>query len=135
MISRLAAPCLFLLTAASLVRGAAPKAEPVDPAKWKAVPCVKGRLATDADVKAGRAVFVISGGAGAVQVHPLDMPLPRCAVWRDTERNEIVPVVCIQAEEKNGNKIVGFRIVRGGLGMATVSELIFLEAPDARFKL
>ena len=116
----------------STLSAADPKAAPINPDKWKSVPCVKGHVATAADKQAGRAVFVIEGDR--TQVHPIDMPLPRCAIWNDTERAEAVPVICIQAEEKGGNKIVGFRLVKGGLGMATASELTFLDAPDARFK-
>lgn len=127
----LSVPFLLLMTATTL-RAADPKPVPVDPAKWKSVPCVQGRLATDADTKAGRAVFVLAGDPNTI--NPVAMALPRCAIWHDTDRREDVPVVCIQAESQKGNKIVGFRLVKGGFGMATVAEMTFLDAPDARFK-
>ena len=127
--------CLAVLTAGSGLRAADPTppvAAPVNVDKWKSVPCVKGRLATDQDTKAGRAVFVFKGEAGSIR--PVDITLPRCAIWHDADRQEEVPVVCIQAEEKDGKKVVGFRIVKGGLGAGLLSELTLLEAPDARFR-
>ncbi len=123
---------LAVLAAAATLRAADPRSGPVNVDKWKAVPCVKGRLANESDTKAGRAVFVFQGSAG--NVHPVDFPLPHCAIWHDAERQEDVPVVCIQAEEKDGKKVVGFRIVKGGLGAAFLSELTLLDAPDVRFR-
>lgn len=114
---------------------AAPKpasAGPVNVDKWKSVPCVRGRLANQSDVDAVRAVFVFQGNT--TNVHPLDIPLPHCALWHDADRQETVPVVCIQAEEKDGKKVIGFRIVSGGLGAGLLSELTLLDAPDTKFR-
>lgn len=127
--------CLVLLALAPGLRAAdptPPAAGPVNVDKWKSMPCVKGRLATDQDTKAGRAVFVFKGDSASV--HPLDIALPHCAIWHDADRHEDVPVVCIQAEEKDGKKLLGFRIVKGGLGAGLLSELTLLDAPDARFR-
>src|SRR5882724_2245268 len=49
---------------------------PIDLAKWKEVPCVTGRLATDSDVDQGRAVFHIDAASGTVK--PIDVGLPHC---------------------------------------------------------
>ncbi len=133
MFSRLLCCLPFLLASISYAADPQPAvASPVNVEKWKSVPCVKGRLATEADTKAGRAVFVFQGDPA--KIHPLDLPLPHCALWRDADRQETVPVVCIQAEEKDGKKVVGFRLVAGGLGAGLLSELTLLDAPDARFK-
>lgn len=86
----------LLLLTVTLLRTQTFKPVPLDPAKWKSVPCVQGRLATDADKQAGRAVFVLAGNPNTIK--PVDTPLPRCAIWHDTDRREDVPVVCIQAE-------------------------------------
>ena len=135
MLLRLFVLCVALLTLVFGLRAAdstPAAAGPVNVDKWKSVPCVKGRLATDQDTRAGRAVFVFNGGLASV--HPLDIALPHCAIWHDADRREDVPVVCIQAEEKDGKKVVGFRIVKGGLGVGLLSELTLLDTPDARFR-
>ena len=123
---------LAVAVTAATLRAADPKASPVNVDKWKSVPCVKGHLANESDTREGRAVFVFQGDVS--HVHPLDLALPHCAIWHDPDRHEDVPVVCIQAEEKNGKKVVGFRLVKGGLGAGLLSELTLLDAPDARFR-
>lgn len=106
---------------------------PIDMRKWRETPCVSGRLATEKDVKEGRATFYVSGDPS--DSRPLKIPLPACAVHHDTESGKATPVILIQAEETPKIKAVGYRFLRGGNGACTISELEILEEPDNRFTL
>jgi hypothetical protein len=89
------------------------------------------RLATEADVKEGRAVFFVTGDPS---VKPLDLALPCCAIWNDTEKKRAVPVIVIQAVQSAKVTAVGFRFLAGGNGVCLLSELEILKGPDERFK-
>ena len=105
---------------------------PIDMKKWKDTPCVSGRLATEQDVKEGRAAFYISGDRS--ELKPIKISLPACAIQHDSKSNKDTPVILIQAEETPTVKAVGFRFLSGGNGVCTLAELEILRSPDERFK-
>src|SRR5687768_4250122 len=84
---------------------------PINMKNWKKIPCIVGRAAIEKDVKEGKAVFYTSDSGTS---KPIDLKLPRCAIWNDEEAKQKVPVICIQAEEANQTKMVGIRLIKGG---------------------
>jgi hypothetical protein len=100
----------------------------IDASAWQRTPCVHGRVASENDVREGRAVFYVDGPSQAAQV-----PLPRCALLRE-EGGSILPVILIQAEARyDGEVLVGYRPLRGGNGICTLRELDLLDGPDEMF--
>ena len=65
-----------------------------------------GRPATDDDVKAGSAVFILQSEGEAIGT-PIDIPIPQYAYHVDQESGKKTPCVVIQAEEANGQEVVG----------------------------
>jgi hypothetical protein len=80
---------------------------------WPKLPTsefVAGRAATIQDVEAGRAVFVAQ--SSGIQIgKPLSITIPQYA-WHNSNGKK-TPVVVIQAEEANGQKIVGAKTTSG----------------------
>ncbi len=72
---------------------------------------VSGRLANEADVQAGHAVFVLTADARAAGAAPLELDVPQYAVYNDAEKGTKSPVVVIQAEMSQGSRIVGAQYV------------------------
>jgi len=103
---------------------------PIDMNHWKATPCVSGRLATERDVKEGRAVFYIEGDETTLK--PMALSLPTCAILREEKKE--TPVIVIQAEETPKSKTMGVRFLGGGNGVCTLEDLEILASPDTRFK-
>jgi hypothetical protein len=102
--------------------------EPIDIKRWREVPAVNGRAANDADVNAGRAVFAVGG-------EPIDLGLPACAIVTEDEVGESTPVIAIQAERlDDGTVAVGYRLLDGGTGIASLDDVEFLSEPDERFR-
>lgn len=101
---------------------------PIDIAKWRKTPFVEGRAATDHDVSEGRAVFAVGG-------EPVELDLPSCAIVREEGVGEPTPVVIIQAERlDDGTVAIGFRLIDGGTGIATLDDVELLSEPDERFR-
>ncbi|MEO3429256.1 hypothetical protein AAFN88_10395 [Pelagibius sp. CAU 1746] len=96
----------------------------IDVTKWQSLPHIAGRAATEKDVQDGRAVFVVPSGS-----KPVNIGLPFWAL-QISDRNEKTPVIAIQAEEVDGEVIVGIRYLDGGNGVCTLSELRTLESPN-----
>jgi hypothetical protein len=102
--------------------------DPIEMAKWRATPAVEGRAATDADVKAGCAIFAVDG-------EPVDLDLPACAIVREEGVGEPTPVIVIQAERiEDGSVAIGYRLLDGGCGIATLEDVELLSEPDERFR-
>lgn len=109
-------------------RGAAarqPNAEP----PWPSIPktgFISGRIATQADLDAGNAVFVSSAGGQQIG-KALDIEVPQFAVFHDAESDQRTRVIIVQAEEANGTMLVGYREVGTGItGLATLPEFELL---------
>jgi hypothetical protein len=103
---------------------------PLDPAAWQSVPHLRGQLASQADVQAGRAVFYLDAEDG--RCAPADVALPACAIQTLDDGQER-PVIVIQAEVLGENTIVGVRYLEGGSGVCFAAEVEFLAGPDHRF--
>ncbi|HEX8252096.1 MAG TPA: hypothetical protein VF846_03025 [Thermoanaerobaculia bacterium] len=102
--------------------------EPVDLKRWRETPHVEGRAATERDVEQGSAVFAVGG-------EPVELDLPSCAIVQEEGVGEPTAVVIIQAERlDDGTIAVGYRLVDGGTGIATLDEVELLSEPDERFK-
>ncbi|NUN70942.1 MAG: hypothetical protein HUU02_14675 [Bacteroidetes bacterium] len=99
--------------------------------EWKTTPCINGRLATEADVKEGRAVFFIQEPDEETRIEPI--VIPSCVIVLDTETNEEIPAIAIQAEFVDGQVLIGYRPLSGGNGVCAIDEVHFINKPDARF--
>lgn len=71
---------------------------------------VRGRPATQADVKKGCAVFVAMAN-GKIVGKPLNIAIPQYAYEIDKETHTKTPVIVIQAEEGLGIKMAGVILV------------------------
>jgi hypothetical protein len=101
---------------------------PIDMKQWRSTPVTYGRAATDADIEAGRAIFAIGG-------EPVELDLPACAIVSEDGIGEPTPVVVIQAERlDDGTVAVGFRLIDGGTGIASLDDIELLSEPDERFR-
>ena len=101
---------------------------PIDITQWRKTPHVEGRAATDRDVNDGRAVFAVGG-------EPVELDLPSCAIVKEEGIGEETAVIIIQAERiDDGSVAVGFRLIDGGTGIATLDEVELLSEPDERFR-
>ena len=94
---------------------------------------MSGRLASEKDVKEGRAVFYLSR-KGGTEAEPLKLKLPVCAIHTDQETKKETPVILVQAERADGKEIIGYRPLDGGNGVGLKSEFTILAKPDERFK-
>jgi hypothetical protein len=102
--------------------------DPIDLERWRATPVVERRAATELDVQAGRAVFAVGG-------EPVELDLPSCAIVREEGIGEPTPVILIQAERLEDDTVaVGYRLLDGGSGIATLEEVELLSEPDERFR-
>jgi len=99
---------------------------------WREVPCLLGRVATEDDVKAGRATFYIRT-AHESDAHFVDIGIPHCAIWTN-EKDERVPVVIIQSESANGDHYIGFRFLDGGNGVGLFFEFQLFDEPNELFQ-
>jgi hypothetical protein len=102
--------------------------DPIDMKQWRATPAVEGRAATDQDVDDGRAIFAVDG-------EPVEIDLPACAIVREEGVGEPTPVIVVQAERiEDGTVAIGYRLLDGGSGIATLDDVEFLSEPDQRFR-
>jgi len=119
MLLRLATVLLALSLSA-----AAAQAPPVN---WPPLPAkgfVSGRPATDEDVTAGNAIFVLKAYGGYFG-KPMNIVIPQYAYF--TKRGEKpVPVVVVQAEIGKGIKLFGVRAFDGKTATARDYELQLL---------
>jgi len=70
---------------------------------------IKGRSATEDDVNAGRAVFMLQAEDGTVNGEPIDIDIPQYAIHTNEETGEETPGVVIQAEHAvQGPQAIGF---------------------------
>jgi hypothetical protein len=100
---------------------------------WPPLPTagfISGRPATDADVAAGNAIFVLKA-YGSYFGKPLDIVVPQYAYL--TKRGaKPVPVIVVQAEVGKGMKVYGVRAFDGDKSVVRDYELQLLgvKPPD-----
>lgn len=90
---------------------------PVEVQNWRSVATTNGRVADEADVIAGRAVFYIDGAS-----EPHSMPLPSLARWIGSEMPEELLII-IQAEMTDQGVVLGVRPLSGGNAVVALSEV------------
>jgi hypothetical protein len=71
---------------------------------------IVGQAATNADVDAGNAAFVAAINGVSIGV-PIKITIPQYAYYK--ENGKKLPVIVIQAEEAQGQKLVGARQING----------------------
>lgn len=68
---------------------------------------VAGRAADEQDVMAGNAAFLLRSGDKSLST-PMDIAVPQYALHIDDSSQTETPGIIIQAEEANGQQLVGF---------------------------
>ena len=97
---------------------------------WPKLPAsgfIKGRPATEQDVREGNAIFYLKVH-GAEPGIAVQVPIPQFAYWTN-ETGEKIPVVVIQAEESDGDILYGFRDAEGTDHIGTRSDLELIGTP------
>lgn len=110
----------------------------VDFSNWKNTPVIKGRLATEEEVKNGQSLILVDLNKYP-KTKALEIELPQLAKHYNynSQREEII--IIIQAIQVLNDSLVGFRYLNGGNGSARIDEVEFLdqkaieEIPNARF--
>jgi hypothetical protein len=75
-------------------------------------PSFRNKRATQEDVNASRAVFILQGEKGPVGT-PIDIELPQYAYHIDKDKGTKTPGVLIQAEQAGDQQIAGFVVLPG----------------------
>jgi hypothetical protein len=119
---------MFVRFAAFLLAlGIAAAAAQAAPVNWPPLPAkgfLSGRPATDDDVKAGDAVFVLKA-FGAYFGKPMNIVIPQYAYFTKLGQKP-VPVIVIQAEVGKGIKLFGVRDFDGKTATARDYEIQLL---------
>lgn len=93
---------------------------------------VSQRPATEADINEGAAVFILQS-EGINIGNPMSMDIPQYAIHTDGETGEKSNVVVIQAEEANGQQVIGAVIVGSNefmAGLANEFKLLGKAVPN-----
>jgi len=104
----------------------------IDINRWREVPCLIGAVATEDDVRAGRATFYLQT-PDEIGAKFADIGLPHCAVWTN-EHQQQIPVIVIQSECAGDKHYIGFRWLDGGNGVRLRFEFQLLDAPNELFQ-
>lgn len=97
----------------------------LDLTNWSDTPFISDRIAAEQDVIDGCAVFYIQD---SVEKHcSLNITLPSLAYQVDPDTNKKTLAVVIQAENVDGEEVVGVRYLEGGNGICKLSELEFVD--------
>jgi hypothetical protein len=94
----------------------------VEASRWREVPFISARVATEEDVASGAAVFYIQG-----ESEPESITLPACAIQK-LEDGSTEQVIVIQAEKTPHGVYLGVRPLVGGNGICTIEEVEFVPA-------
>lgn len=78
---------------------------------------VSERAATEEDINQGAAVFLLQSDGKNIG-RPLNIEIPQYAIHTDGETGEKSNVVVIQAEEANGQQVVGAIVIESNDHMA-----------------
>lgn len=93
---------------------------------------VSQRSATEADINEGSAVFLLQSG-GVNIGSPMAIDIPQYAIHTDGKTGEESKVVVIQAEETNGQQVIGALIVGSNefmAGLANEFKLLGKSKPE-----
>src|ERR1700736_1552000 len=98
---------------------------------WRATSAVTGRLATEDDVKTGKAAFYLSNSDES-PAHPFDIELPKLAEISDEDTGISEVVTVIQAETCRNNSgemhtLIGYRTSTGEIGVCSIEEITWIE--------
>ncbi len=105
---------------------------PIDRTQWRRVSHMSGTLATEDDVKAGRAVFFL-GNLDEVPARPSTLRLPALAWLRARALGTPRPVIIIQVE-LGQKQFAGIRFLEGGNGVCVLDELELIDENDPRWR-
>lgn len=115
-----------LLAALFLLTSSAALAERVAWPDLAKVCHVKGRAASEGDIKKGCAAFLLQSN-GRYVGRPIKLLIPQYAFHIEDGTGKRTPVVVIQAEEGQGLQAVGYRVVGSDeLGVSLLTELQLL---------
>ena len=99
---------------------------------WRTVSTFSGRVATQADVQAGHAVFALGD-----TLNPLafEEPLPQPAIWTDEETGEAFAALIVQAEQhdtEDGQQLqaLGLLLACGRTVVAFTEDVQEVDAAD-----
>ena len=123
MFVRLATVLPALVVSAAVAQTSPPALSP----PWPPLPAagfISGRAATDRDVAAGNAVFVLKAYGGYFG-RPMDIVIPQYA-YMTKRGGKPVPVIVVQAEVGGGIKLFGVRGLDGDKSTARDFELKLL---------
>lgn len=98
---------------------------PISPDSWRTISFIKNQIATEEDVKLGKAVFYIDDQE--LEHFPIDIEIPKLAYQINQETGEKILSVVIQAEKIGEEEIVGLRYFDGGNGVCALFELEFVN--------
>ena len=95
---------------------------------WPTLPTngfVTDRAATEDDVSAGRAVFVLRSDGVLVGV-PVNVKIPQYALHTDPETGSRTPCILIQAESTGSHVVAGVNYFDGEIGAGLLDEFELL---------
>jgi hypothetical protein len=100
---------------------------------WREAATFRGRVATEADVENGPAVFALSDTHDALA---FEEPLPQPAIWYDDEAEEEFAVLIVQAEQhttEDGQdlQVLGLLLPDGRTAVAFTDDVTEVAADDA----
>ena len=88
---------------------------------------VLGRAATPQDVADNCAVFAARKLADRNAIKQMNIALPQYAYYNEPNLKRSIPVVVVQAEERNGVQVLGYRdIATGAKGSAMMKDFKLL---------
>jgi hypothetical protein len=99
---------------------------------WNTVPVFAGRVATQADVEAGRAVFALGETYDA---QAFDDPLPQPVIWTDEEADEEFAALIVQAEQHETEEgeqlqVLGLLLPQGRTVVAFTEDVAEVDAAN-----
>ena len=102
------------------------------PDTWRAVPTFSGRIARQADVEDGPAVFAL---ADTHDAQPFEEPLPQPAIWYDEDTDEEFAVLIVQAEShhtEDGDElqVLGLLLADGRTAVAFTDDVEEVAGDD-----
>ena len=100
---------------------------------WRRTPCLRGAIADEADVKAGRAVFYF-GNPEEIDARPETLELPALGIETMDDGSEM-PVVVIQAERTFDRCMLGVRYLTGGNGICLLGDVEVVDESDPRLRM